>query len=153
MLSRGVLLQRTTRLISKTSSSKFNSSARLWLENLFSSNVPKGFGKYYPKGGGGTSGGTSSGAGKSAGKIHILPAKSSAKRPYHITLTSFDVHCFMQERKQAKPTRTVTREMTGAGARVMEVMGRRFRRCWLSLRVCMSFICQLPSKRCSRDEK
>ena len=102
MLSRGILLQRTTRLISKPSSSKFTSSARVWLENLFASNVPKGFGKYYPKGNGGTSSGAgkSAGAGKSTGEFDTPAGQSSVED--HLTLFKYYLTSAALLRRESK---------------------------------------------------
>lgn len=69
MISRTSILYRNTRLASKLTGSKIHTGPRQWFESLFSAPIPKGFGKFYPPG----SGGSSSGAGKTAGNLHNLP--------------------------------------------------------------------------------
>ena len=62
MLCRSRHLRQSASLLNKTSESKIHSSTKQWLGNLFSSPIPKGFGKFYPPS---SAGGTS--AGKAAG--------------------------------------------------------------------------------------
>ena len=59
MLCRSRHLLRSASVLNKTLESKIHISTKQWLGNLFSSPIPKGFGKFYPP---------SSGGGASAGK-------------------------------------------------------------------------------------
>ena len=68
MLCRSQQLKRSVSLLNKSLKSRVHNTPQQWLGKLFTTPIPKGFGKFYPPNGG--SGGAS--AGKSAGTFDSL---------------------------------------------------------------------------------